>query len=52
VNVLDVEHRREGTAVGLGETEIWLTLATRDEEHCAALLQAMRGWGYETERIL
>jgi threonine dehydratase len=51
VNVLDVEHRREGTAVGLGETEIWLTLATRDEEHCAALLGAMRGWGYDVERI-
>ena len=40
-------------AVGywVGETEIWLTLATRDEEHCETLLAAMRGWGYEVERV-
>jgi len=51
INVIDVEHRREGAPIAVGETEIWLTLATRDEEHCETLLTAMRGWGYEVERV-
>ena len=51
VNVLSVEHHREGMAVSIAETEIELTLGMRDEEHCAALLEAMRRWGYEVERI-
>ena len=51
INVIDVEHRREGAPIAVGETEIWLTLATRDEEHCQTLLSAMRGWGYDVERV-
>jgi len=51
VNVLNVEHRREGASIRVGETEIWLTLTTRDEEHCETVLAAMRSWGYEVERI-
>jgi threonine dehydratase len=51
VNVVDVEHRREGASIAVGETEIWLTLATRDEEHCEALLATMRGWGYDVTRV-
>jgi threonine dehydratase len=51
VNVLDVEHRREGVQIGVGETEIWLTLETRDEEHAASLVETMRGWGYAVERV-
>lgn len=50
-NVVDVEHHREGADVAVGETEIGLTLVTRDEEHCAALLETMRGWGYTVERL-
>ena len=34
-----------------GETEVELTLGTRDAEHCAALLDAMRRWGYPVEPI-
>ena len=51
VNVLDVEHRREGVRIGPGETEIWLTLETRDEEHAASLVETMRGWGYTVKRV-
>jgi threonine dehydratase len=51
INVIDVEHRREGAPIAVGETEIWLTLATRDEEHCETLLAVMRGWGYDVERV-
>jgi threonine dehydratase len=51
VNVLSVEHRREGVDIPLGATGIDLTLLTRDEEHCEGLLTQMRGWGYEVERL-
>jgi threonine dehydratase len=51
VNVLSVEHRREGADIPLGATGIELTLLTRDEEHCEVLLGQMRGWGYEVERL-
>jgi threonine dehydratase len=51
VNVLSVEHRREGVDIPLGATGIELTLLTRDEEHCEVLLGQMRGWGYEVERL-
>jgi threonine dehydratase len=51
VNVLSVEHRREGVAIPVGATEIALTLLTRDEQHCEALLGKMRGWDYSVERL-
>ncbi|MGE5275296.1 MAG: threonine ammonia-lyase [Verrucomicrobiota bacterium] len=51
VNVLSVEHRREGVDIPFGATGIDLTLLTRDEEHCEALLAQVRGWGYEVERL-
>jgi threonine dehydratase len=51
MNVIDVEHRREGAGVGVTQTGIELTLGTRDEEHCEVLLQTMRSWGYEVRRL-
>jgi threonine dehydratase len=51
VNVLAVEHRREGVEIPVGATGIELTLLTRDEAHCEALLDQMRGWGYPVARV-
>jgi threonine dehydratase len=51
INVINVEHRREGAPIGVDETEIWLTLETRDEEHAASLLDTMRSWGYDVARV-
>jgi threonine dehydratase len=51
MNVIGVEHRREGVDIGVTETGIELTLGTRDEEHCEVLLQTMRSWGYEVRRL-
>ena len=51
VNVLSVEHLREGVRIPVGATGIELTLLTRDDAHCEALLEQMRGWGYEVERV-
>ena len=51
VNVVSVEHHREGMYLPVGETEIELTLTTRDEEHCRQLLGAMAERGYTIERL-
>ena len=51
MNVIGVEHRREGLDIGVTETGIELTLGTRDEEHCEVLLQTMRSWGYDVQRL-
>jgi threonine dehydratase len=51
VNVVSVEHHREGMAVSVAETEVELTLTTRDAEHCAEVLAALEAWGYPVERL-
>ena len=50
-NVVSVEHHREGMDVPVAQTEVELTLITRDQEHVAVLLDAMKSWGYEVERL-
>jgi threonine dehydratase len=51
VSVQAVEHHREGVALGVAETEIELTLLTRDEDHCLDLVAEMQRWGYPVERL-
>jgi threonine dehydratase len=51
VNVLAVDHHREGMDLPVTGTEIELTLSTRDEEHCGELLAQLAEWGYPTERV-
>jgi threonine dehydratase len=51
MNVLAVEHHREGMDLPVTGTEVELTLSTRDEEHCAEVLQHLADWGYEAERV-
>ena len=50
-NVVEVQHRREGVDIAVWETEIELTLLTRDEEHCRDLLADMASWGYPAVRV-
>jgi threonine dehydratase len=50
-NVIAVEHHREGMNIPVTETEVELTLITRDEEHCRSLLDAMGERGYVVKRI-
>jgi threonine dehydratase len=50
-NVISVEHHREGMDIPVTETEVELTLVTRDEEHCRRLLDAMSESGYEVQRL-
>jgi threonine dehydratase len=50
-NVISVEHHREGMDIPVTETEVELTLVTRDEEHCRRLLAALEERGYTVERL-
>jgi threonine dehydratase len=51
VNIVSVEHHREGMAVPVAETEVELTLTTRDAEHCEQVVAALEGWGYPVEPL-
>jgi hypothetical protein len=37
--------------VPVSETEVEATLLTRDQEHCAQILEAMRSRGYQVESV-
>jgi threonine dehydratase len=50
-NVVSVEHHREGMAVHVAETEVELTVVTRNEDHCAELCRALETRGYALERL-
>jgi threonine dehydratase len=50
-NVLGVDHHREGMDLPVTGTEIELTLAMRDEEHCEELLVRLDEAGYAVERL-
>jgi threonine dehydratase len=51
VNIVSVEHHREGMDIPIGETEVELTLLTRDQAHCDELLSLVEEWGYPAERV-
>jgi len=50
-NLIAVEHHREGMDVPVTETEVELTLVTRNEEHCRRLIDAMTERGYSVDRL-
>jgi threonine dehydratase len=51
VNVVSVEHHREGVHLSVAETEVELTLATRDREHRDEVVQTLEARGYPVERV-
>jgi len=51
VNVVSVEHHREGMKLSVAETEVELTLATRDREHREQVVRVLEEHGYPIERI-
>jgi len=50
-NVVSVEHHREGLAVHVSETEVELTVVTRNDDHCATLCAALEARGYALDRL-
>jgi threonine dehydratase len=50
-NVVSIEHHREGMDTPVTESEVEATLLTRDQEHCTAIVYAMRQHGYIVDRL-
>ncbi|MFL5964197.1 MAG: threonine ammonia-lyase [Gaiellaceae bacterium] len=50
-NIVSVEHHREGMAIDVVETEVSLTVITRDEAHCGQLTAALESRGYVVDRV-
>jgi len=50
-NLISVVHHREGMEIPVSETEVELTIVTRNEEHCRTLLDAMAERGYDAQRL-
>ncbi|MCW2949765.1 MAG: tdcB, partial [Thermoleophilia bacterium] len=46
VNILGVDHHREGTGVGVGETRVDLVLQTRNADHVVEVEHALAEAGY------
>jgi threonine dehydratase len=51
LNVLSVEHHREGMALPLASVEVLLTLETRDRAHQAEVVENLRLEGYTVEPV-
>jgi len=50
-NVISVEHHREGMEIDVVETEVSLTVITRDAAHCGELVTALESRGYTVARL-
>ena len=50
-NIVAIEHRREGVALEVADTEVELTVVTRNEQHCRRLIDALEAHGYPVERL-
>ena len=50
-NIVAIEHRREGVALEVADTEVELTVVTRNEQHCLRLIDALEASGYPVERL-
>jgi threonine dehydratase len=50
-NVVSVEHHREGMAIHIAETEVELTIVTRDDAHCSHICATLELEGYPVERL-
>ena len=51
VNVVSIEHHREGMQISVAETEVELTVTTRDIAHGNEVIAALESHGYPTERV-
>jgi threonine dehydratase len=50
-NVVSVEHHREGMGVHVSETEVELTVVTRNEDHCGHICRVLDERGYPVDRL-
>ncbi len=50
-NIVQIEHRREGVQLAVGEVGLDLTVVMRNEEHCRRLIAALEDNGFPVERL-
>jgi threonine dehydratase len=50
-NVVSVEHHREGLAHHVSDTEVEVTVVTRDDEHRRRIADALAAQGYAVDRV-
>jgi threonine dehydratase len=50
-NIVQIEHRREGFHLDVGDVGLDLTVVMRNEEHCQRLIAALEENGFPVERI-
>ena len=50
-NIVQIEHRREGVQLEVGDVGLDLTVVMRNEEHCQLLITAMEESGFPVERL-
>lgn len=51
LNILAIEHHREGVRIGVDEVEVLLTLETRDPAHRLQVIDLLRAEGYLVEQL-
>jgi threonine dehydratase len=50
-NIVQIEHRREGVHLEVGDVGLDLTVLMRNEEHCQRLIAALEENGFPVERL-
>jgi threonine dehydratase len=50
-NIVQIEHRREGVQLAVGDVGLDLTVVMRNEEHCLRLIAALVENGFPVERL-
>jgi threonine dehydratase len=50
-NIVQIEHRREGVQLSVGDVGLDLTVVMRNEEHCRRLIAALEEHGFPVERL-
>jgi threonine dehydratase len=50
-NIVQVEHRREGVHLEVGDVGLDLTVSMRNEEHCRRLIATLEANGFPVERL-
>lgn len=51
LNILEIQHNREGVRVGVDEVEVSVTLETRDPSHRLEVLDGLRSRGYRVDEL-
>ena len=50
-NIVQIEHRREGVHLEVGDVGLDLTVVMRNEEHCQRLIASLEANGFPVERL-